>query len=490
MRDNQTSSSISGWVSVAASLSVAAAVVGFCWEDVQCASSAVQKKISRNIKKSFGVAASSFRSGLSGVAALEDDDHRNTNDTPPPYQKVKAKRIKLHATPQARGLSKPMNGRSNSTSAATTRRSTRILSHKPGQGIGQLQRNVTKKRRIAPVLKEAVPAISESLNTFLSSGAQAQADRASESSIEAENKMQLNKELDSCDESSTFSTDERDCDIGSNNLEPIQLFSSKRNNIEKIDEDIVSYFEAASSEKPFSKVAPPQSSLREAISNQCESNEKTMTSKPPKSEKLENTKLTGIESLNNTSELGSAVMSKSNNDKSLIDDESSPSMEYSASDFDCSDEDTAQREIAAVEPGRWIALPGEEDDGTTTVWLARILAYKSKNVITVRYLRKVHTASEIADTQAYYDEINDYLKKSKNECFVFYETRTYKKVFREGYVNIISTPFVILRSSEVNVHMTWGEAMKSQNCLVSFDLSHIRMANINKILDFVTNSKQ
>ena len=87
MRDNQTSSSISGWVSVAASLSVAAAVVGFCWEDVQCASSAVQKKISRNIKKSFGVAASSFRSGLSGVAALEDDDHRNPNDPPPPTRR-------------------------------------------------------------------------------------------------------------------------------------------------------------------------------------------------------------------------------------------------------------------------------------------------------------------------------------------------------------------------------------------------------------------
>ena len=85
--------------------------------------------------------------------------------------------------------------------------------------------------------------------------------------------------------------------------------------------------------------------------------------------------------------------------------------------------------------------------------------------------------------------LHDILKKARNRCFVFYETRTYKKVFREGYVNLKSTPFVILRSNEVQVHLTWDEALKSRNCLVSFVVTQVRLAKMKQTLYAVLDSE-
>jgi hypothetical protein len=163
--------------------------------------------------------------------------------------------------------------------------------------------------------------------------------------------------------------------------------------------------------------------------------------------------------------------------------------DYENLDSECADSETGSMHIAAVEPGKWIAIPGEEDDGTTTTWMAQVLAYKSKNVITVRYLREVENAYEIADVQAYYDEINDILKKTRNRCFVFYETRTYKKVFREGCINLKLTPFAILKSNEVHVHLTWDESLKSRNCLVSFAVTQNRLEKMKQTLYTVLDSE-
>ena len=158
---------------------------------------------------------------------------------------------------------------------------------------------------------------------------------------------------------------------------------------------------------------------------------------------------------------------------------------YEDSDNEDSDSDNREAHIKSIEPGKWIALPGEEDDGTTTSWMAQIIAFKSKNVITVRYLRQINCASEVADAEAHYDEINNILKKSTNQCFVFYETRTYRKVFREGYVNLKDTPFVILTNNEVHIHATWDESFKSKNHLVSFSVTTNRLAQIKEILHAV-----
>ena len=623
-RSHQSPNSLSGWVSVVASVSVAAAVVGFCWEDVQSASSAVQNKISRNLKKSLGVVTSSFKSGLSGVAAWEDDAVLKDYDDAgaPPPSGVKRQKKALSVTSRERIMQEPPKDRLHSKLSTKARR------FKAGSSCSRMpQKNESKKRKITPPVKRVGSSISESLDAFMSPrDGEKQARRASNLSTHSNDTAYSNRRLaygDESDESvedesvrrstssrmlrkneskkreitppvkrvgssisepkdggkqartaSKISThandaaysnrhlaygdesdesveDKRELDRDLNMLEPTQK-SLRSSNNENIDRDIVSFFEATSPDGTLGSRPQPSRGSSEATGSlyylksgynkaigspthpDSEHSEVTGSASNPVSE---HSKATGSTS-NPVSEHSSPSVSdsepseatnfatneftagsmsiaesmlesesESNIDNNLKQgneesaDESEESADKSAlvgdvSNSDCeesdgeySDSETGPIHIAAVEPGKWIAIPGEEDDGTTTTWMAQVLAYKSKNVITVRYLREVENASEIADIQAHYDEINDILKKARNRCFVFYETRTYKKVFREGYVNLTLTPFVILRSNEVCVHLVWDEALRSQNCLISFNVTQIRLASMKQTLYTVLNSE-
>ena len=623
-RSHQSPNSLSGWVSVVASVSVAAAVVGFCWEDVQSASSAVQNKISRNLKKSLGVVTSSFKSGLSGVAAWEDDAVLKDYDDAgaPPPSGVKRQKKALSVTSRERIMQEPPKDRLHSKFSTKARR------FKAGSSCSRMpQKNESKKRKITPPVKRVGSSISESLDAFMSPrDGEKQARRASNLSTHSNDTAYSNRHLaygDESDESvedesvrrstssrmlrkneskkreitppvkrvgssisepkdggkqartaSKISThandaaysnrhlaygdesgesveDKRELDRDLNMLEPTQK-SLRSSNNENIDRDIVAFFEATSPDGTLGSRPQPSRGSSEATGSlyylksgynkaigspthpDSEHSEVTGSASNPVSE---HSKATGSTS-NPVSEHSSPSVSdsepseatnfatneftagsmsiaesmlesesESNIDNNLKQeneesaDESEESADKSAligdvSNSDCeesdgeySDSETGPIHIAAVEPGKWIAIPGEEDDGTTTTWMAQVLAYKSKNVITVRYLREVENASEIADIQAHYDEINDILKKARNRCFVFYETRTYKKVFREGYVNLTLTPFVILRSDEVCVHLVWDEALRSQNCLISFNVTQIRLASMKQTLYTVLNSE-
>ena len=623
-RSHQSPNSLSGWVSVVASVSVAAAVVGFCWEDVQSASSAVQNKISRNLKKSLGVVTSSFKSGLSGVAAWEDDAVLKDYDDAgaPPPSGVKRQKKALSVTSRERIMQEPPKDRLHSKFSTKARR------FKAGSSCSRMpQKNESKKRKITPPVKRVGSSISESLDAFMSPrDGEKQARRASNLSTHSNDTAYSNRHLaygDESDESvedesvrrstssrmlrkneskkrkitppvkrvgssisepkdggkqartaSKISThandaaysnrhlaygdesgesveDKRELDRDLNMLEPTQK-SLRSSNNENIDRDIVAFFEATSPDGTLGSRPQPSRGSSEATGSlyylksgynkaigspthpDSEHSEVTGSASNPVSE---HSKATGSTS-NPVSEHSSPSVSdsepseatnfatneftagsmsiaesmlesesESNIDNNLKQeneesaDESEESADKSAligdvSNSDCeesdgeySDSETGPIHIAAVEPGKWIAIPGEEDDGTTTTWMAQVLAYKSKNVITVRYLREVENASEIADIQAHYDEINDILKKARNRCFVFYETRTYKKVFREGYVNLKLTPFVILRSNEVCVHLVWDEALRSQNCLISFNVTQIRLASMKQTLYTVLNSE-
>ena len=147
-RDHQGPNSLSGWMSVAASISVAVAVVGFCWEDVQSASSAVQNKISRNLKKSLGVVTSSFKSGLSGVAAGEDIALLKDDDDPDDADLSEVGRKQqnaLSAKPQERILQEHSSGIPNSKLKAKRRRSRASSSY-----LRMLQKKQSKKRKTLP----------------------------------------------------------------------------------------------------------------------------------------------------------------------------------------------------------------------------------------------------------------------------------------------------------------------------------------------------
>ena len=623
-RSHQSPNSLSGWVSVVASVSVAAAVVGFCWEDVQSASSAVQNKISRNLKKSLGVVTSSFKSGLSGVAAWEDDAVLKDYDDAgaPPPSGVKRQKKALSVTSRERIMQEPPKDRLHSKFSTKARR------FKAGSSCSRMpQKNESKKRKITPPVKRVGLSISESLDAFMSPrDGEKQARRASNLSTHSNDTAYSNRHLaygDESDESvedesvrrstssrmlrkneskkreitppvkrvgssisepkdggkqartaSKISThandaaysnrhlaygdesgesveDKRELDRDLNMLEPTQK-SLRSSNNENIDRDIVAFFEATSPDGTLGSRPQPSRGSSEATGSlyylksgynkaigspthpDSEHSEVTGSASNPVSE---HSKATGSTS-NPVSEHSSPSVSDSepseatnfatneftagsmsiaesmlesesesniDNNLKLENEESADESEESAdesaligdvSNSDCeesdgeySDSETGPIHIAAVEPGKWIAIPGEEDDGTTTTWMAQVLAYKSKNVITVRYLREVENASEIADIQAHYDEINDILKKARNRCFVFYETRTYKKVFREGYVNLTLTPFVILRSDEVCVHLVWDEALRSQNCLISFNVTQIRLASMKQTLYTVLNSE-
>ena len=623
-RSHQSPNSLSGWVSVVASVSVAAAVVGFCWEDVQSASSAVQNKISRNLKKSLGVVTSSFKSGLSGVAAWEDDAVLKDYDDAgaPPPSGVKRQKKALSVTSRERIMQEPPKDRLHSKFSTKARR------FKAGSSCSRMpQKNESKKRKITPPVKRVGLSISESLDAFMSPrDGEKQARRASNLSTHSNDTAYSNRHLaygDESDESvedesvrrstssrmlrkneskkreitppvkrvgssisepkdggkqartaSKISThandaaysnrhlaygdesgesveDKRELDRDLNMLEPTQK-SLRSSNNENIDRDIVAFFEATSPDGTLGSRPQPSRGSSEATGSlyylksgynkaigspthpDSEHSEVTGSASNPVSE---HSKATGSTS-NPVSEHSSPSVSdsepseatnfatneftagsmsiaesmlesesesnidnnlKQENEESADESEESadkPALIGDVSNSDCeesdgeySDSETGPIHIAAVEPGKWIAIPGEEDDGTTTTWMAQVLAYKSKNVITVRYLREVENASEIADIQAHYDEINDILKKARNRCFVFYETRTYKKVFREGYVNLTLTPFVILRSDEVCVHLVWDEALRSQNCLISFNVTQIRLASMKQTLYTVLNSE-
>ena len=623
-RSHQSPNSLSGWVSVVASVSVAAAVVGFCWEDVQSASSAVQNKISRNLKKSLGVVTSSFKSGLSGVAAWEDDAVLKDYDDAgaPPPSGVKRQKKALSVTSRERIMQEPPKDRLHSKFSTKARR------FKAGSSCSRMpQKNESKKRKITPPVKRVGSSISESLDAFMSPrDGEKQARRASNLSTHSNDTAYSNRHLaygDESDESvedesvrrstssrmlrkneskkreitppvkrvgssisepkdggkqartaSKISThandaaysnrhlaygdesgesveDKRELDRDLNMLEPTQK-SLRSSNNENIDRDIVAFFEATSPDGTLGSRPQPSRGSSEATGSlyylksgynkaigspthpDSEHSEVTGSASNPVSE---HSKATGSTS-NPVSEHSSPSVSdsepseatnfatneftagsmsiaesmlesesesnidnnlKQENEESADESEESadkPALIGDVSNSDCeesdgeySDSETGPIHIAAVEPGKWIAIPGEEDDGTTTTWMAQVLAYKSKNVITVRYLREVENASEIADIQAHYDEINDILKKARNRCFVFYETRTYKKVFREGYVNLTLTPFVILRSNEVCVHLVWDEALRSQNCLISFNVTQIRLASMKQTLYTVLNSE-
>jgi len=623
-RSHQSPNSLSGWVSVVASVSVAAAVVGFCWEDVQSASSAVQNKISRNLKKSLGVVTSSFKSGLSGVAAWEDDAVLKDYDDAgaPPPSGVKRQKKALSVTSRERIMQEPPKDRLHSKFSTKARR------FKAGSSCSRMpQKNESKKRKITPPVKRVGLSISESLDAFMSPrDGEKQARRASNLSTHSNDTAYSNRHLaygDESDESvedesvrrstssrmlrkneskkreitppvkrvgssisepkdggkqartaSKISThandaaysnrhlaygdesgesveDKRELDRDLNMLEPTQK-SLRSSNNENIDRDIVAFFEATSPDGTLGSRPQPSRGSSEATGSlyylksgynkaigspthpDSEHSEVTGSASNPVSE---HSKATGSTS-NPVSEHSSPSVSdsepseatnfatneftagsmsiaesmlesesesnidnnlKQENEESADESEESadkPALIGDVSNSDCeesdgeySDSETGPIHIAAVEPGKWIAIPGEEDDGTTTTWMAQVLAYKSKNVITVRYLREVENASEIADIQAHYDEINDILKKARNRCFVFYETRTYKKVFREGYVNLTLTPFVILRSNEVCVHLVWDEALRSQNCLISFNVTQIRLASMKQTLYTVLNSE-
>ena len=408
-----------------------------------------------------------------------------------------------------------------------------------------LRKNESKKRKITPPVKRVGSSISEPKD----GGKQART--ASKISTHANDAAYSNRHLAYGDESGESVEDKRELDRDLNMLEPTQK-SLRSSNNENIDRDIVAFFEATSPDGTLGSRPQPSRGSSEATGSlyylksgynkaigspthpDSEHSEVTGSASNPVSE---HSKATGSTSnpvsehsspsvsdsepseatnfANNEFTAGSMSIaesmleseSESNIDNNLKQeneesaDESEESADKSAligdvSNSDCeesdgeySDSETGPIHIAAVEPGKWIAIPGEEDDGTTTTWMAQVLAYKSKNVITVRYLREVENASEIADIQAHYDEINDILKKARNRCFVFYETRTYKKVFREGYVNLTLTPFVILRSNEVCVHLVWDEALRSQNCLISFNVTQIRLASMKQTLYTVLNSE-
>ena len=609
-RSHQSPNSLSGWVSVVASVSVAAAVVGFCWEDVQSASSAVQNKISRNLKKSLGVVTSSFKSGLSGVAAWEDDAVLKDYDDAgaPPPSGVKRQKKALSVTSRERIMQEPPKDRLHSKFSTKARR------FKAGSSCSRMpQKNESKKRKITPPVKRVGSSISESLDAFMSPrDGEKQARRASNLSTHSNDTAYSNRHLaygDESDESvedesvrrstssrmlrkneskkreitppvkrvgssisepkdggkqartaSKISThandaaysnrhlaygdesgesveDKRELDRDLNMLEPTQK-SLRSSNNENIDRDIVAFFEATSPDGTLGSRPQPSRGSSEATGSlyylksgynkaigspthpDSEHSEVTGSASNPvsehsspsvsDSEPSEATNFATNEFTAGSMSIAESMLeseSESNIDNNLKQeneesaDESEESADKSAligdvSNSDCeesdgeySDSETGPIHIAAVEPGKWIAIPGEEDDGTTTTWMAQVLAYKSKNVITVRYLREVENASEIADIQAHYDEINDILKKARNRCFVFYETRTYKKVFREGYVNLTLTPFVILRSNEVCVHLVWDEALRSQNCLISFNVTQIRLASMKQTLYTVLNSE-
>ena len=408
-----------------------------------------------------------------------------------------------------------------------------------------LRKNESKKREITPPVKRVGSSISEPKD----GGKQART--ASKISTHANDAAYSNRHLAYGDESGESVEDKRELDRDLNMLEPTQK-SLRSSNNENIDRDIVAFFEATSPDGTLGSRPQPSRGSSEATGSlyylksgynkaigspthpDSEHSEVTGSASNPVSE---HSKATGSTS-NPVSEHSSPSVSdsepseatnfatneftagsmsiaesmlesesesnidnnlKQENEESADESEESadkPALIGDVSNSDCeesdgeySDSETGPIHIAAVEPGKWIAIPGEEDDGTTTTWMAQVLAYKSKNVITVRYLREVENASEIADIQAHYDEINDILKKARNRCFVFYETRTYKKVFREGYVNLTLTPFVILRSDEVCVHLVWDEALRSQNCLISFNVTQIRLASMKQTLYTVLNSE-
>ena len=144
-------------------------------------------------------------------------------------------------------------------------------------------------------------------------------------------------------------------------------------------------------------------------------------------------------------------------------------------------EKTLGAPLYCVKPGQWLTVAGEEDDGSVISWIAQVLAHKSNDVIIVRYLRKIESETDIAGAEDYYDKIRDALT-SNASYYVFYETKTYKKKFREGFVNLKETPFVVLHESEVQIHFTWEESLKSNNCLVSFIVTPERLATIKNIL--------
>jgi hypothetical protein len=526
-RDHQGPTSFSGWVSVAASISVAAAVVGFCWEDVQSASSAVQNKISRNLRKSLGVVTSSFKSGLSGVAALEDDDVLKDTDVAT-LSGVKRKRKALQATSRESIRQEPQKGIAHPKTRTETHSSKSGSSARSVQGLAgsrKLRKNDGRKRKNMIPVKRVPSSISESLDAFMSpSSGGKQSCTASNISTPPNDGASSNHRLVLGGNSDESANDESAIGSDLESLEPTQK-SSMTSNTENIDRDIVTFFEATSPCRTLSSQPHPPREPSEATGSS--SNPETDYNKvtgSPRNPDSEHSELSGapsgpdIEPSEATYfatnefthgrlvggecmlESGSIIDSNSKHvdeftpigdDQSSLDAEGEKGSDSDPekSDAEYSDSETGPIHIAAVEPGKWIAIPGEEDDGTTTTWMAQVLAYKSRNVITVRYLREVESASEIADVQAYYDEINDILKKARNRCFVFYETRTYKKVFREGYVNLKSTPFVILRSNEVQVHLTWDEALKSRNCLVSFVVTQVRLAKMKQTLYAVLDSE-
>ena len=107
----------------------------------------------------------------------------------------------------------------------------------------------------------------------------------------------------------------------------------------------------------------------------------------------------------------------------------------------------------------WILVPGEEDDGTLSVWLGLILGQQEQK-ISVAYARKISHVTEIQckeeDIQLLEGMMDTIALPQQHEIYVLYEPRKFKKKFRIGVIDE-SVAFYRLKDNDYTMIHSWQD---------------------------------
>ena len=416
-----TNSSMS-WFSILATVGVAATVVNLCWDDLQSASSAVQQNIAGRIQGSFKGIAKGLKRSLSDMQVENANEKQHSSQN-----KRQAKR----ATQDAQ---------------------------QPVEEVPPRRLSLRQRKKPKPNYEDHQYRVAHVENTRSKKGQDSQTPEQCITPVQKEKNQ--------------HSTDSHDLSTNKANTSAVNSTTHENpNNLTMpAQEMVIEAFDSSGQHRDVTLIhvgecnAQPSNA---APSIQTGSDSSLQSENPQNQENaLPNIDSYEVCSGEPVNQLATQTPANSAN----IDNEIAVLNSVLA---DTKEE--LSRKIASVKPTQWITVAGKEDDGSTATWIGQILSLQREHIAVVRYLRPVSAATDIADVDAV-DHIQAKID-SVGQCYVFYETRTFKKKFREGFVNLTEVPFMVFDDADVIIHAEWDEVLHSRNSLVSFPDTKVMECN-------------